>query len=424
MHLTLVCSSLFKFPPSPPSPTVLPDPPPAPPPVFALSLEQHDAHLLASGDCTDDAKTSLTCAAITEQQPTLRPCNALPALPPTLAPRPCKRTVDRDEFGLSLAQRRMQLQAMAKLQPSSQKILEQSSMNLTVTDAEPSSLVARKRASRVDDFGLTAAERKIQKKALEKLQSSSQKILEQSSMNLTVTDAEPSSLVERKRASRVDDFGLTAAERKIQKKALEKLQLKAPVARSKSSTEDSSAHNGSNNDHCDFLIDADAVQCPDSQATARFSRSGSVNALSANDPHSPAKLDANTGRSDATLRIKEHIEKAVKQGASSSGCPSQTSASITPGGEKRQGSAEDSSHDRCTVYVDVHRGSRASHRNVKKSKSKNMYWPSTPQMGALCQAGCENHADAHFSCSHDFCSHCLCGIRKHQKKKKSESQKL
>jgi hypothetical protein len=374
--LVLLCSSLFKFPPpsppppspSPPSPPppspppVIPDPTSAPAPIIDLALERDDAHLSASVDFTDHAETLLTSAAITEQQPTLNPFDALPVLPPPSAPRPSKRAVERDEFGLSSAQRRLQLQAMAKLQHSPQE-------------------------------------------------------------HLTVTNAEPSLPVARKRAALVDDFGLTAAKRKLQLKALEKLQFKAPVVSSKLSANDSSARNGLNNDHCDFSIDSDATQCPDSQATARLSRSGSVNALLTLDPHSSEKLDAKTGGSDAARKVIKRIEKTVKQGASSSDCPSPASATITTGVKKRRGSKEGSSHQ-CTVVDDVLGVSCGSHRNVKKSKSKNMYWPSTPQMGALCQAGCENQADAHFSCSHNFCSDCLCGIRRHQKKKKSEAQRL
>ena len=54
----------------------------------------------------------------------------------------------------------------------------------------------------------------------------------------------------------------------------------------------------------------------------------------------------------------------------------------------------------------------------------HMEWPSASEPHKFCLVGCGNEASAHFSCSHDFCSECLVGIRKFQKKKKPESDKL
>jgi hypothetical protein len=52
-------------------------------------------------------------------------------------------------------------------------------------------------------------------------------------------------------------------------------------------------------------------------------------------------------------------------------------------------------------------------------------WPIIPRSGEICDLSwCDNRADAHFNCSHFFCSSCLVCIRKHQKSKKPDSDKL
>jgi hypothetical protein len=73
------------------------------------------------------------------------------------------------------------------------------------------------------------------------------------------------------------------------------------------------------------------------------------------------------------------------------------------------------------------KASKKSSKAAKKSHTNlpHMEWPCAPKPDARCLAGCcENEPVAHFSCSHDFCSDCLVGIRRHQKKKKPEAGKL
>jgi hypothetical protein len=79
-----------------------------------------------------------------------------------------KRLLDLDEFGLSPTQKRLQIQAMAKLQLQfSQQIPNSADIGSTVA---PAALTARKRSLDVDEFGLTAAQRELQLQAIAKLQ--------------------------------------------------------------------------------------------------------------------------------------------------------------------------------------------------------------------------------------------------------------
>jgi hypothetical protein len=75
----------------------------------------------------------------------------------------------------------------------------------------------------------------------------------------------------------------------------------------------------------------------------------------------------------------------------------------------------------------VSKASKKSSKAADKSHTilPHMEWPCAPKPDSRCLAGCcENEPVAHFSCSHDFCSDCLVGIRRHQKKKKPEAGKL
>ena len=86
-------------------------------------------------------------------------------------PAPClatgrKRSLDVDEFGLSATQRRLQTQAMAKLEEQKSKIIQN---NDGISTQAPILVVAGKRARDVDEFGLTAAQRQIQMQAFAKL---------------------------------------------------------------------------------------------------------------------------------------------------------------------------------------------------------------------------------------------------------------
>ena len=77
-----------------------------------------------------------------------------------------KRSLDVDEFGLSATQRRLQTQAMAKLEEQKSKIIQS---NDGISTQAPILVVAGKRARDVDEFGLTAAQRQIQMQAFAKL---------------------------------------------------------------------------------------------------------------------------------------------------------------------------------------------------------------------------------------------------------------
>ena len=79
-----------------------------------------------------------------------------------------KRSLEVDEFGLSAAQKRLQLKAIEKFQQKcSEKIQDARSSG---NAGAPVSVSSRKRALDVDEFGLTAAQRRIQMQALAKLQ--------------------------------------------------------------------------------------------------------------------------------------------------------------------------------------------------------------------------------------------------------------
>ena len=81
---------------------------------------------------------------------------------------------------------------------------------------------------------------------------------------------------------------------------------------------------------------------------------------------------------------------------------------------------------RGTVDNGLQRRKNVHQHNINKERSMKTIpeWPSIPKPGIICQAGCDNPADAHFSCSHYFCGDCLAGVRRHQKKKKPQIQKL
>jgi hypothetical protein len=79
-----------------------------------------------------------------------------------------KRVLDVDEFGLSPTQKRLQTQAMAKLQLQfSQQIPNSAGVGRSLG---PVAVAARKRSLDVDEFGLTAAQRQLQLQAIAKLQ--------------------------------------------------------------------------------------------------------------------------------------------------------------------------------------------------------------------------------------------------------------
>ncbi len=79
-----------------------------------------------------------------------------------------KRSLEVDEFGLSAAQKRLQLTALEKFQHCSEKVQDAQNSGNAVA---PVSASSRKRAFLdVDEFGLTAAQRRIQMQALAKLQ--------------------------------------------------------------------------------------------------------------------------------------------------------------------------------------------------------------------------------------------------------------
>jgi hypothetical protein len=81
-----------------------------------------------------------------------------------------KRGLDVDEFGLSVTQRRMQIQAMEKLQQNA----IQKNQGVEGSSAADSlvSVTAKKRALERDEFGLTASQRQMQLEAFAKLRRS------------------------------------------------------------------------------------------------------------------------------------------------------------------------------------------------------------------------------------------------------------
>jgi len=82
-----------------------------------------------------------------------------------------KRALELDEFGLSETQRRLQMQAMVKLQQHSKKVDHYSKAVVPAVTG-----VVRKRALDMDEFGLSAAQRQMQLQALAKLQQQSQEM--------------------------------------------------------------------------------------------------------------------------------------------------------------------------------------------------------------------------------------------------------
>lgn len=352
--LTPTCSLLLKYPPPPVAPTPSAPPPPSPPlhlisdpaPVHApLPVSTPPAFDTADSDSAhnllQEVENSSTPAVTSEQhlKSTQRDHSAV--LPAVSSSRSRKRRLESDECTVSAAPKQSQSQRRDRLFHSSGKNQDEDDNGIT-TDSSPKN--ARKRASVVDEFGLTKAERKTQLKVLKKIE------------------------------------------------ALKKIELKALAVCTASSAAASCA-----NDGCEAVdIDLDDSECQAGEVAVHSSGADNVYESSRVDSRAPATWSANA---DGTAR-KSLKGRSSKCNVSSSAC-NQMQVSDRNDGETR--------------IVD---------RNSKKSKSKKLAWPSVAQTGALCQAGCENRADAHFSCSHDFCSHCLVGIRKHQKTKKSEDQKL
>lgn len=77
-----------------------------------------------------------------------------------------KRALLVDEFGLSASQKRLQVQAMEKFHLQRSEPIPRTDGGLS-----PVAVGGKKRSLEVDEFGLTAAQRHLQMQALEKLQS-------------------------------------------------------------------------------------------------------------------------------------------------------------------------------------------------------------------------------------------------------------
>jgi hypothetical protein len=131
-----------------------------------------------------------------------------------------------------------------------------------------------------------------------------------------------------------------------------------------------------------------------------------------------SKVEASSKCRDTTLKNLKRSDSSVKTNQEVK--PLSSSVPNIPDDSECQGSGSDV----CPPQNHVGNSMLQAHRSVMKAPSKYLEWPIIARGDALCQAGCENSADAHFSCSHDFCNQCLSGIRRHQKKKKSDSQKL
>ena len=77
-----------------------------------------------------------------------------------------KRALLVDEFGLSASQKRLQVQAMEKFRLQRSEPIPNTDSGLA-----PVAVGGKKRSLEVDEFGLTAAQRQMQMQALAKLQS-------------------------------------------------------------------------------------------------------------------------------------------------------------------------------------------------------------------------------------------------------------
>jgi hypothetical protein len=94
--------------------------------------------------------------------------------------------------------------------------------HVTTTSHAPSLAGGRKRAPDFDEFGLTAAQKRLQTQAMEKLQQRNSNAEHGGRITAAVA------VSARKRSLDVDEFGLTAAQRQMQMQALAKLQLRSP----------------------------------------------------------------------------------------------------------------------------------------------------------------------------------------------------
>jgi hypothetical protein len=195
----------------------------------------------------------------------------------------------------------------------------------------------------------------------------------------------------RKRTVKVDEFGLSAAQRRKQIKLLQKLQRK----------------------HKRFQDKA-----PDAAASTAlaFDKEDPVHSEAqvgdGCDNMSPVSMSPNPSNcfKASTEPLQHHV-------------PSDSTAFGENLQKRRRG--RPSNLSRGINNSEIQRRPVGQLRTGEKQNSKKKIdWPSSPGPDVSCQAGCDNHAIARFSCGHTFCGTCLSGVRKHQKKKKTDVQKL
>jgi hypothetical protein len=129
------------------------------------------------------------------------------------------------------------------------------------------------------------------------------------------------------------------------------------------------------------------------------------------------------GRNDVVLNTPKQRVNSEEMARRSRHHPSSDSTAHGDSLETRVGRPRKALTEICKV--DQHHRPDIQQPSSKNRKStEGIQWPMVPEPSVICALGCENHAVASFSCSHNFCGSCLCGIRKHQKTKKSEIQKM
>jgi hypothetical protein len=216
------------------------------------------------------------------------------------------------------------------------------------------------------------------------------------------------------RAPNDDEFGLSATQRRLQIQAMAKLQQRFTNSRGNHSTELSvgselTVARKRALDECQL-----ALSEIDSDASTTLNASDST-------PTKKTQISARYTKKRTSLRSNASLSHDIAETLSppfptSLVYDSQSTCNVIP----------EESLDR--TLCDLRQTPNLHQQNVKKvkekSKGRKLDWPTSPCTSTPCQAGCENSAVAHYSCSHNFCDKCLVGIRRNQKTKKSEAEQL
>jgi len=221
-------------------------------------------------------------------------------------------------------------------------------------------------------------------------------------------------------ATNVDEFGLSATQRRLQMQAMTKLQQKLAKSHGE--------HSKKRSVGSDVAVAKKRAVDQGEMVLAEIDSDASTT-LNASDS-TPVKT-----ATDSTPIKNNLIVRRAKQRTSlrSQTCLSYDSAEplLPPSSTSLVNDAQS------TCYV-IHEESLGSMLDDPpqipdfsqqtiiqvKGKGRKLDWPIVPHTSTPCQAGCENLAVAHYSCSHNFCDECLVGIRRHQKTKKSEAEQL